>query len=160
MTEDEWYQQRKTAIHMIRSGVPASEIAQQLGRSVSWVYKWRDRFKAESWAGLRSQSRAPKHCPQRLLRASDEAFAKLAANWKPKRLRRMGCVTLVLEQCKLGSTRKEWSHCPARPVLSACCTMQRWLIHAWSRMRQRSSILVSIQRNRGNCARLTLCRTS
>ena len=66
MTEDEWYQQRKTAIHMIRRGVPASEIAQQLGRSVSWVYKWRDRFKAESWAGLRSQSRAPKHCPQRL----------------------------------------------------------------------------------------------
>lgn len=66
MTEDERYQQRKTAIHMIRSGVPVGEIAQQLDRSVPWVYKWRDRFEAEGWSGLRSQSRAPKHCPKRL----------------------------------------------------------------------------------------------
>ena len=66
MTEDQKYAQRKTAIHMIRSGVPASEIAPQLGRSVAWVYKWHGRFKAAGWAGLRSQSRAPKHCPKKL----------------------------------------------------------------------------------------------
>jgi transposase len=66
MTEDERYQQRKTAIHMLRSGVPAGEIAQQLERSVAWVYKWRKQFEAEGWTGLRSQSRAPRRCPQRL----------------------------------------------------------------------------------------------
>lgn len=66
MTEDERYQQRKTAIHMIRSGMRLAEIAQQLERSVPWVYKWWGRFKAEGWAGLHSQSRAPKHCPSRL----------------------------------------------------------------------------------------------
>ena len=66
MTEDERYQERKTAIHMIRSGVPVTEVAQQLGRSIPWVYKWRSRFKAEGWAGLHRRSRAPKHCPRRL----------------------------------------------------------------------------------------------
>jgi transposase len=66
MTEDERYQQRKTAIHMIRSGVRVAEVAQRLGRSAPWVYKWRDRFKAEGWNGLHSRSRAPKHCPSRL----------------------------------------------------------------------------------------------
>ena len=66
MTEDERYQERKTAVHMIRSGVPVVEVAQQLGRSVPWVYKWRSRFKAKGWAGLRSRSRAPKRCPRRL----------------------------------------------------------------------------------------------
>lgn len=69
MTEDERYQQRKTAIHMIRSGVRVAEVAQQLGRSVPWVYKWRARFKAEGWDGLRSRSRAPKRCPSRLSEA-------------------------------------------------------------------------------------------
>ena len=66
MTEEERYQQRKTAIHMIRSGVRVAEVAQQLGRSAPWVYKWQGRFKAEGWAGLHSQSRAPNHCPRRL----------------------------------------------------------------------------------------------
>jgi transposase/transposase InsO family protein len=66
MTEDEGYQQRKTAIHMIRSGVRVAEVAQRLGRSAPWVYKWRARFKAEGWNGLHSRSRAPKHCPSRL----------------------------------------------------------------------------------------------
>jgi transposase len=66
MTEDERYQERKTAIHMIRSGIPVTEVAQQIGRSVPWVYKWRSRFKVEGWAGLHSRSRAPKHCPRRL----------------------------------------------------------------------------------------------
>lgn len=66
MTENEQYQERKTAIHMLRSGIPASEVAEQLGWSISWVYKWRKRFKTESWAGLHSRSRAPKRCPKRL----------------------------------------------------------------------------------------------
>jgi transposase/transposase InsO family protein len=66
MTENEWYQERKTAIHMTRSGIPVNEVAQQLGRSIPWIYKWQDRFKAEGWTGLHSRSRAPVHCPNRL----------------------------------------------------------------------------------------------
>jgi len=66
MTEEAQYQQRKTAMHMLRSGIRVDAVAQQLGRSVSWVYKWQSRFEAAGWAGLHSRSRAPKHCPRRL----------------------------------------------------------------------------------------------
>jgi transposase/transposase InsO family protein len=66
MNETERYEERKTAIHMRRSGIPAGEVAERLDRSIPWVYKWWNRFKAEGWAGLHSRSRAPKRCPNRL----------------------------------------------------------------------------------------------
>jgi transposase len=66
MNEIERYEERKTAIHMRRSGISAVEVAEHLNRSVPWVYKWWNRFKAEGWVGLHSRSRAPKHCPNRL----------------------------------------------------------------------------------------------
>jgi len=66
MTENDWHQERKTAIHMLRSGIPAIEVAQGLGRSVPWVYKWQSRFESEGWAGLGGRSRVPKRCPTQL----------------------------------------------------------------------------------------------
>ena len=66
MTENDWHQERKTAIHMLRSGISAIEVAQGLDWSVPWVYKWQSRFESEGWAGLRSRSRAPKRCPTQL----------------------------------------------------------------------------------------------
>jgi transposase/transposase InsO family protein len=66
MNEIERYEERKTAIHMRRSGIPVAEVAEHLDRSTAWVYKWWNRFQAESWDGLHSRSRAPKHCPNRL----------------------------------------------------------------------------------------------
>lgn len=66
MTETERYEQRKTAVHLLRSGSSAPEVAQELNRSVSWVYKWHKRYQAEGWAGLRSRSRVPHHSPNRL----------------------------------------------------------------------------------------------
>jgi transposase len=66
MTETELYEERKSAIHLQRSGVPVVEVAQELGRSTSWVYKWWDRYKREGGAGLHSRSRAPHHCPTRM----------------------------------------------------------------------------------------------
>lgn len=66
MTETEWYADRKTAIHLLRSGMAPPEVGQQLNRSVSWVYKWQSQFEAEGWTGLQSRSRAPKHSPNQL----------------------------------------------------------------------------------------------
>ena len=43
MTETELYEQRKTAIHLLRSGMSKLEVAQELDRSVAWVYKWQQR---------------------------------------------------------------------------------------------------------------------
>ena len=60
------YLERKTAIHLIRSGISANEVAVTLGRSPSWVYKWWDRHKERGWDGLHDQSRAPKNHPNEL----------------------------------------------------------------------------------------------
>ena len=37
MTETELYEQRKTAIHLLRGGMSVSEAARELERSVSWL---------------------------------------------------------------------------------------------------------------------------
>lgn len=66
MTETELYEQRKTAIHLLRGGMSVSEVARELERSVSWVYKCQTRYEQEGWAGLHSRSRAPKHSPNRI----------------------------------------------------------------------------------------------
>jgi putative transposase len=66
MNEAQRYQERKAAIHLLRSGKRPSEVARVLQRSVTWVCKWRDRWQAEGWAGLGSRSRVPSRSPSRL----------------------------------------------------------------------------------------------
>lgn len=66
MTETELYEQRKTAVHLLRGGMSKSEVAQELDRSVCWVYKWQQRYEQEGWVGLHSRSRAPQHRPNRI----------------------------------------------------------------------------------------------
>jgi len=66
MSVSNQYQERKTAIHMLRSGCSAQEVATQLGRSLVWVYKWHGRFEQEGWAGLQDHSQAPKQHGRRL----------------------------------------------------------------------------------------------
>lgn len=71
------YEQRKTAIHLLRSGVAANEVAQRLGRSLSWVYKWKARFEQNpNFNCLKDRSRAPRHCPNRLPEAVQQAIKK------------------------------------------------------------------------------------
>lgn len=58
---------RRTAIHLLRSGKTVAEVAQEVERSVPWVYKWRKRyFEAGDWQALEDRSRAPRHPPQKL----------------------------------------------------------------------------------------------
>jgi|Deesub1362B_J571_1020462.scaffolds.fasta_scaffold07838_2 transposase len=65
MSSIHWPVEREKAIHLLRSGLSVKEVAQALGRSESWVRKWRKRFEEESWAGLQGRSRAPKHIANR-----------------------------------------------------------------------------------------------
>lgn len=76
MTDQEWVEARKTAIHMKRSGVPTSEIARHLQRSVSWVNKWKGRYQQAGWADLSSRSRAPQHSPTRLSMVVKQAICQ------------------------------------------------------------------------------------
>jgi transposase len=62
--------ERRAAIHLLRSGCTATEVAEEMGRSLAWVYKWRKRFfEHENWEDLKDRSRAPKSQPRRLAEA-------------------------------------------------------------------------------------------
>jgi transposase InsO family protein len=61
------YSERVSAIHLLRSGHPAGEVAAQMGRSLAWVYKWQKRFLEHGdWNDLRDRTRAPKKKSQRI----------------------------------------------------------------------------------------------
>lgn len=74
MSTSKSYEERKTVIHLLRSGCTPKEVATELNRSVFWVYKWRKRFQQNSWAGLHSQSRAPKQHGRRLTAVVQQAI--------------------------------------------------------------------------------------
>jgi putative transposase len=65
MSDQELEKDRHSAIHLLRSGMPVKAVAEELGRSKRWVYKWKKRYETGGWAGLKSRSRAPKHSPHR-----------------------------------------------------------------------------------------------
>jgi len=61
------YEERRTAIHLLRSGRKPDEVAEELDRSQAWVYKWRDRYyENRDWNDLKDRSRAPRSCPNRI----------------------------------------------------------------------------------------------
>jgi transposase InsO family protein len=56
-----------SAIHLLRSGHTAAEVAAQMGKSLAWVYKWQKRFLEHGdWNDLRDRSRAPKKGSRRI----------------------------------------------------------------------------------------------
>lgn len=67
--------ERQSAIHLLRSGLKPVEVAQKLGRSLAWVYKWRQRFfEHEEWSDLQDRVRVPHHSPRRLPEAVRQAI--------------------------------------------------------------------------------------
>ena len=62
-------EERHTAIHLLRAGHGAGDVAQQLNRTPRWVRKWRKRFEEEGWQGLQDRSRAPRRHGRRSERA-------------------------------------------------------------------------------------------
>lgn len=49
---------RRIAIHLLRSGKAPMEVAQEVRRSVAWVYKWRKRYSVTNHI-LQLQRRRP-----------------------------------------------------------------------------------------------------
>ncbi|NCP90846.1 MAG: IS630 family transposase [Flavobacteriales bacterium] len=67
MKADKLYEQRKAAIHLLRSGLSKPEVASRLHRSREWVYKWWSRYnKNKGFTDLRNHSSAPKHIPGKI----------------------------------------------------------------------------------------------
>lgn len=55
---------RRKAIRWELLGRRPKDILRSVGRSRTWFSKWRKRFQRQGWAGLRSQSRRPRHSPE------------------------------------------------------------------------------------------------
>lgn len=69
-------EERKSAIHLLRSGKKVLDVAEELKRSPQWVRKWRKRYKEEGWSGLKSRSKRPKHIAREISQAVGEAIRK------------------------------------------------------------------------------------
>jgi hypothetical protein len=63
-TEKDELKLRRKAIRLTLKGLRPCEILKQIARSRAWLFKWQRRFEAESWEGLKSQSRQPRSSPQ------------------------------------------------------------------------------------------------
>jgi len=70
-------QLRRTAVQRYRVGLPAAEVARQLHRSRSWVYKWAQYRNQHPWTRFRSASRASLHHPNRLSAKSERRIVRL-----------------------------------------------------------------------------------
>jgi putative transposase len=68
---------RRTAIKRYRAGIPAAEVARQLHRSRSWVYKWGHYRNQHPWTHFRSAHRAPHHHPNQLSAKSERRIIHL-----------------------------------------------------------------------------------
>jgi transposase len=67
MDSDELYEQRKAAIHLLRSGLSKSQVAARLNRSLAWVSMCWNRYSHnKDFTDLRHRSRAPRHIPSKL----------------------------------------------------------------------------------------------
>jgi putative transposase len=60
MDEQDERQLRRKAIRWLLQQIKPRAIVTRLGRSLSWLKKWKLRFEQHGWAGLKSQSRAPR----------------------------------------------------------------------------------------------------
>lgn len=69
-------EERKSAIHLLRAGQKVGAVAAELGRSTRWVRKWRKRYQAEGWDGLKDRSRRPHKIVRQTPEANQQAIRK------------------------------------------------------------------------------------
>lgn len=99
---------RRTAIHLLRSGRTAREVAQEVRRSVAWVYKWRKRyFDAGDWQALEDRSRAPKHLPQKLPEGIRQAIRAVRSELEAEAAE-AGKLSYISAHAIRGRLRQQW----------------------------------------------------
>jgi Homeodomain-like domain len=116
-------QLRRTAVKRYRAGIPATEVARQLHRSRSWVYKWVHYRTLHPWTRFCSASRAPYHHPNQLSAKSERRIVRLRqllVRHRQPRLRFASVGTRTIQ--------KEWCRRYPEPAPSLS-TIQRVLQH-------------------------------
>lgn len=69
-------EERKSAIHLLRTGQSVKAVAQELRRSTRWVRKCRQRYETEGWEGLKDRSRRPHQYALQTTEAQKQAIRK------------------------------------------------------------------------------------
>ena len=65
------YESRCRAVGAMLDGKSPSDAARSVGASRATAYRWRERYRAEGWAGLHERPSTPKHQPRRLTPAEE-----------------------------------------------------------------------------------------
>src|SRR5690349_18683778 len=73
---------RKTLIERIQHGRPVAHVAAEMGVSRATAYKWWERFRRESWAGLADRGSRPRCCPHETPRRLERRIVQLRCSRK------------------------------------------------------------------------------
>jgi len=117
--------ERQSAIHLLRSGRTVIEVAQELGRSLAWVYKWQTRFKVnQDWGDLQDGSRVPHHQPSQLSEKSRQAIRQARSELEAEAAEAGQLSYIGAYAIQAGYGVREKKSFPVQPVLSGWCEPQ------------------------------------
>jgi hypothetical protein len=68
---------RRLAFRLFDKGKSPIHMLKQLGRSSSWLFKWKQRFEQDGWAALDGASRSPQRSPQQYSAATVKLVVRL-----------------------------------------------------------------------------------
>lgn len=109
--------ERETAIHLLQSGHTTQEVARKSKRSSAWVRKWKDRFKADGWAGLEGESKAPKHHGRKLSPATKRAILRTRSELEAEAARGKGLKYIGSRAVRTRLKQKRLKEVPSRSTI-------------------------------------------
>ena len=114
MDEQDERKLRRKAIRLQLQQIKPREIVKRLGRSLSWLKKWKHRFEQHGWAGLKRQSRAPRVAG----RGYDERARRtvIAARWRLER-RTVGLIGAKAIQREMEASGWKRAEIPSRATI-------------------------------------------
>ena len=69
-------EERRSAIHLLRTGQSTKAVADEIGRTPRWVRKCRKRYQTEGWDGLKDRSRRPHRFARQTTAENKQAIRK------------------------------------------------------------------------------------
>ena len=77
---------RQTLIHLLRSEKTPAEAVKELECSVSWGYKWQERYRQAGWEGLKEQSHTPHRIAHRTSKQVRQAILRMRSELEAEAL--------------------------------------------------------------------------
>lgn len=120
MDEKQELNLRRKAIRLTLRGLRPQAILEIIQRSRRWLYKWQRRFAQWGWAGLHSQSRAPRRTPHQYARRMKALVLRVRRHLQRRRVGLIGAPAIEQELRRAHLAR----HRPST------ATIERWLAEA------------------------------